>query len=673
MKKTNRPIVPASHVKKEDRLLRKIFILGSPNVGKSVLFNNLTGRYMTVANYPGTTVEVARGRASWSEYAFEIIDTPGVYSFSPITEEESVTRNLLFKEKPFLVLQTVDAKNLQRMLPLTLQLIEASIPVILILNMMDESRALGLQIDSRRLAKELEIPVIEAVSVTGEGMPELRAAIVDVCENKVNPSNKKMHYEGTIGDSIETALNQIASLLQADYTISKRSISLFALKEDPVISRLIQKNEPEPWKKISEIVEYTKSGYPHPLEYEIALHLNREAISISNRTFNRTFGAQGNRIQKWLDYLAIHPLTGFPILLAILYFGLYQFVGVFGAGVVVGFLEETIFETYINPLFIRVFTFLIPWTVLSDLFVGPYGLLTLGFRYAVALILPVVTFYFAVFAVIEDSGYLPRLALLLDRMFKKIGLSGRAVIPMVLGFGCDTMATMVTRTLPTQRERIISTLLLALAVPCSAQLGVILALLSGHPLALGIWALVVSAIFLLVGYLSSQVLPGDRPSFYMELPPLRLPKIEHVVTKTYVRVKWYFKEVLPLFLIASAIIWLGQLTGVFDWIIRMLSGPVRLIGLPKEAASIFLMGFFRRDYGAAGLYDLAHQGMLNGTQILVACVALTLFLPCIAQFLMNMKERGWKTGLVISILILVASFVVAFFLNMVLMKSGISL
>ena len=187
------------------------------------------------------------------------------------------------------------------------------------------------------------------------------------------------------------------------------------------------------------------------------------------------------------------------------------------------------------------------------------------------------------------------------------------------------------------------------------------------------WAGVILFVFLFIGFLTAQILPGERPSFYMELPPLRFPKITNVLTKTYVRVKWYFVEVLPLFIVASALIWLGRLTGLFDFLIRLLAFPIRMIGLPLDAASVFLMGFFRRDYGAAGLYDLARNGLLNGIQILVACVALTLFLPCIAQFIMNVKERGLKTGLAISIVTLFFSFGVAFVLNLVLIKFGVAL
>jgi len=299
--------------------------------------------------------------------------------------------------------------------------------------------------------------------------------------------------------------------------------------------------------------------------------------------------------------------------------------------------------------------------------------ISLGVRYAVALILPIVTTFFIAFAIIEDTGYLPRLALLIDRLFKKIGLTGRAVIPMVLGLGCDTMATMVTRTLPTKRERIIATILLALAVPCSAQLGVILSLLEGNPQGLWIWAGVLSLVFLLIGFLSSKILPGDQPSFYMEIPPLRMPKLSNVFVKTYVRVKWYFSEIFPMFIFASVLIWMGQLTGLFNLFTKALTYPIRWIGLPDKAAVAFLFGFFRRDYGAAGLYDIKKAGLFSGNQLVVACITLTLFLPCIAQFLMNVKERGWKTGVAISIFILFFSFSIGFLVNLVLNSMGVNL
>lgn len=483
--------------------------------------------------------------------------------------------------------------------------------------------------------------------------------------------DEKSNYPANI-DVLEIAIEKIEALLKSDYGISNRSIALLLLQEDNEIISLVQSKDAVSWPAIENITKEVKTQYHEPLPYVITLAYHEESQGIVEEAVKHV-PKEKISFKERLSRMMIHPLTGIPILLLILYYGLYKFVGEFGAGTVVDFIETDIFENHINPWITQIFNSFIPWQILKDLFVGEYGVITLGIRYAVALILPIVTTFFIAFAIIEDTGYLPRLALLIDRLFKKIGLTGRAVIPMVLGLGCDTMATMVTRTLPTKRERIITTLLLALAVPCSAQLGVILALLEGNPRALWVWSGVVSLVFLLVGFLSSMVLPGDAPSFYMEIPPLRMPKLSNVFIKTYTRVKWYFTEIFPMFILASAMIWLGQLTGLFGLLVKALEYPVRWIGLPDRAAVAFLFGFFRRDYGVAGLYDIKKANLFTGNQLVVACVTLTLFLPCIAQFLMNVKERGWKTGLGISIFILLFSFSTGFVINLILTILGINL
>ncbi|MCG2714621.1 MAG: ferrous iron transporter B [Candidatus Omnitrophica bacterium] len=475
-----------------------------------------------------------------------------------------------------------------------------------------------------------------------------------------------------VGDSLEISLERIEGILTGDYGISRRSIGLLLLQEDEEIAALVKFREPENYKLILEIINHTKEHYHEPLSYIISLRRQEEANDILSRALQYQ-PAIGLSFKEKLSRIMINPLTGIPILLVILYYGIYKFVGKFGAGVLVDFIEKNIFEKSVNPWITQMFVSFIPWQWLRELFVGEYGMITLGVRYAVALIFPIVTTFFIAFAIIEDTGYLPRLALLIDRVFKKIGLTGRAVIPMVLGLGCSTMATMVTRTLPTKRERIIATILLALAIPCSAQLGVILSLLHGTSKGLWIWAGVVSSVFLLIGFLSSKILPGDSPSFYMEIPPLRLPKLFNVFIKTYSRVKWYFAEIFPMFILASIIIWIGQLTGVFVILTRVLEYPVRWIGLPDKAAIAFLFGFFRRDYGAGGLYDIKKAGLFSTNQLVIACVTLTLFLPCIAQFLMNVKERGWKTGVAISVFILFFSFFVGFLLNSVFGILGVNL
>jgi ferrous iron transport protein B len=477
----------------------------------------------------------------------------------------------------------------------------------------------------------------------------------------------KIGYE----DPIELYISKIEALLEAEYKISKRALSLLLLQEDKDMLELIQKKEKK-FLGIKTIVDEAKAHYKQPLSYIISKRRQEEASSLAKRVFSYAKRPKTSFLEK-ISSITMNPLTGAPILLFILYYGLYKFVGSFGAGVLVNFLENKVFGDYINPFMINFVNMLVPWQILRDLFVGEYGIITLGARYAVAIILPIVATFFFAFAIIEDTGYLPRLAMLIDRLFKKIGLTGRAVIPLVLGFGCDTMATMVTRTLPTKRERIIATLLLALAIPCSAQMGVILALMEGKPLALVLWLGIIIMVFLIVGFLASKIMPGEMPTFYMEIPPLRLPQFSNIIRKTLSRLKWYFFEILPLFIFASLLIWLGQVTGAFNFLVKILEYPISWIGLPKEASVAFLFGFFRRDYGAAGLYDLKKVGLLSGNQLVVSCITLTLFLPCIAQLLMNIKERGIKMGIAMSIFILFFSFSIGFFVNIGLKFFGINL
>jgi len=645
--------------------LPKILIVGSPNVGKSVLFNRLTNRYVTVSNYPGTTVEVARGRSKVLQGRFEVVDTPGMYSLSAITEEERVAGRLLLSEQAQAVLHVVDAKNIQRMLGLTLQLIEAGLPVILVLNMADEARELGIRIDTKRLGELLNIPVVETVATTGEGIGELAVEIAQVRPAAV----RCVHYSTDLEEAIAT----IAEHLDGDGRISRRTRALLLLQgELDQIEIRQRQRDPQKTEAITQLASSLRRKLPHSVHYHVtwATWQQAERILSAAASFpqHRSVG-----FREKLSRLCMHPVTGIPLLLAVLYFGLYKFVGQFGAGTVVDFLEVNVFQQNVNPWFEKAVDAVVPWQVVRDLFAGEYGIVTLGVRYAVAIVLPIVGTFFIAFSILEDSGYLPRLAMLIDRLFKKIGLNGRAVIPIVLGFGCDTMATIVTRTLETTREKIIASLLLALAIPCSAQLGVILGLLSGRPYALFAWAGFVAIVFLLGGVLAARLLPGKGPSFYMELPPLRLPKLANVAVKTYSRVVWYFKEVLPLFVLASVLIWAGQVTGVFQLMVAALTPVVNLIGLPDEAAVAFLFGFFRRDYGAAGLYDLQKAGAMTGNQLAVAAITLTLFLPCIAQFLILKKERGWKLAVFTSAGILVTAFLVGFIANTLFNGFGLRL
>lgn len=469
----------------------------------------------------------------------------------------------------------------------------------------------------------------------------------------------------TYDEVIENSINEIVKYLKAEYVLSKRSIALLLLQGDTDMMESVETSEGSNFVKISDIVNGVKKHYNKPLNYVVSLNRQKKVQEVTDKYVTKTDKSE-NTITDLLSRITMNPITGIPILLLVLYFGLYKFVGEFGAGTIVDFLEENIFGEYINPWVDNLVTAYIPWHWLQELIARDYGIVTLGIRYAVAIILPIVGTFFIAFSIIEDTGYLPRLALLVDRVFKKIGLNGRAVIPMTLGFGCDTMATMVSRTLETKRERFIATLLLALAIPCSAQLGVIMALLAGQSIAMIVWVVFMALVFLFIGFLTSKIMPGSKPSFYMEVPPLRLPKLSNVLVKTYTRIQWYFVEILPLFIFASVLIWFGNLTGLFDFVINLMKPLVNFVGLPDEAAKAFLFGFFRRDYGAAGLYDLQKAGALSPRQLAVAASTLTLFVPCIAQFSMMLKERGTKAAIGMAVFIFPFAFLAGFVLNWII-------
>jgi len=641
---------------------KRVALVGNPNVGKSVLFNVLTGAYVTVSNYPGTSVEVARGRAVIEGESFEIIDTPGMYSLLPMTEEERVARRILLEEPPERIIHVVDARNLERMLTMTVQLVETGLPVILVINIMDEAERLGISIDIPLLQTRLGIPVVGAAVGKKRGLAEIRDNIARFQSSRDNLPPYSKRLEGDIAE--------ITTLLRGKYSLSPKAVALLLLQRDQEMTDLVRTAEGEGFAAVE--AKIRERAYVRRESFHLDLSLERRKIT--EKLLEGVFHAPDRRkvtVSEKLSRWTVQPWTGIPLLFIVLYYGLYNFVGVFGAGTLVNFLEGTVFEGHFNPWITGVVKHFLPWPVWQELFVGEYGVITLGLRYAVAIILPIVATFFLFFSVLEDSGYFPRLALLVDRLFKKIGLTGRAVIPIVLGFGCDTMATMVTRTLETVRERIIATLLLALAIPCSAQLGVILALLSKAPGALLVWSCCLLLVFLLIGALAARIIPGETPMFYMELPPLRLPQLGNILTKTYTRMQWYFMEILPLFILASVLLWIGKITFFFEKLSSWVAPVMAALGLPRETAVAFIFGFFRRDYGAAGLYDLQTKGLLNPRQLTVAAVTLTLFIPCIAQFLIIKKERGMKVAAAIGLFVTFFAFGSGYLLNRLLLVTRI--
>lgn len=632
----------------------RVILIGNPNVGKSAIFGLLTGRYATVSNYPGTTVEVSYGNMALDGKRFLVVDTPGVNNLIPMSEDERVTRDILLIERPAVVVQVSDTKNLKRTLMLTLQLSEMGIPLVLNLNMEDEARDRGLTVDTRRLEEILGVKTVTTIATQKKGINRLKEAIL----TPMIPLTK-MEYDPLI----EAQIEKISALIP-EANISRRSIALMLLSRDETLRDWLHAHMPEEdVERLERLRDEVESKFSIPISYLINRMRIRMAEEIVSRVLKRS-GQKGGNIASFIGRMSMHPLLGIPILLFVLY-GIYQFVGIFGAGTLVELLEERVFGGYINPWAQKIVMALLPVSLFQELLIGEYGIITMAITYAIGIILPITTTFFIAFAILEDTGYLPRLAIMANRVFNLIGLNGKAVLPMVLGLGCDTMATMTTRILETKREKIITTFLLALAVPCSAQLGVILGMLapiSGKATVIWLGTLLMSILF--VGFLASKVIPGGKTEFLLEIPPIRLPYAMNVIVKTLGRVEWYLKEAVPLFIVGTLVLFVLDKLGFLLYLERLASPVVvGFLDLPTKATEAFILGFLRRDYGAAGLFALSEGGMLTPLQVVVSLVTMTLFVPCLANFLMIIKERGLKTALIMAGIIFPLAFLVGGTLN----------
>lgn len=642
---------------------RTVVLIGQPNVGKSLLFTHLTSHYVTISNFPGTTVEVFKGSVILDGSECEFLDTPGINGLNADSEDEKVTLEILSNGKPDLIVQVADAKNLRRTLLLTAQLVKFRIPLILVLNMMDESRRKGISIDTKRLQKKLGIPVIETVATTGEGLDDLKNRLQEGMVCPFIPADARVWtseilnqvYRTDPGHSgVRFSLTSFfvaASVIGILIHISNYAGTWLGMQSPGSMLESYLSNLGSPELLTSGLVVTFAYLLPVLLPLLLALKLDQG--------FRDRFGVWSRR-----------PLRGSLILVTTISLT-FQLVGVLGAQIFVEILESGLFETYITPGLQSI----LPAGFFYDLLVGQYGLISMGLAYGVAIVLPVISTFFIAFSVLEDSGYLPRLSILADRILRAMGLHGKAFLPMVLGLGCVTMATMTTRILNSKKERMIATFLLALAVPCSAQLGVILGItagLSGTAVVIIFGTVLVQLV--IAGFILAKILPGKRSNFVMELPPIRCPVWINVFKKTYWRVVWFLKEALPLFLLGTFVLFLLDKLRLLDKI-TAISEPLisNVLGLPRQAAAIFLMGFLRRDYGAAGLFDLTQKGVLEPVQVTVALVVITLFVPCIANSFVMIKEQGIKIALIMIGSILIYAFIVGGILNLVIRSLQIAI
>ncbi len=602
-----------------DTVRPKIVLAGNPNVGKSLIFNALSGMSVEVSNYPGTTVEVVKG--SFGDH--DVYDTPGIYGVSSFNDEERVARDIILEAD--VVLDVVDATHLERDLFLTQHLIDLGKKIVVILNFMDEVKKHNIVINIDTLSRFLGVEVIPVVAVERLGF------------GRIAPAIERAH-EGTQREELHARLHEMLQM------VGSQAEALLILEGDSFIA--------------------DRHGLaPMGFREEVYIKRRNRVNYIINQVLQHRDAPPrfGDRFGRW----ALRPSSGIPILIVALYLA-YLFVGKIVAQDVVGYTENVIgkgvWEPWIRGLTSHVLS---PDSWWYQLLVGEFGVITMTTTYLMFLLLPLVVAFYVALSFMEDSGYLPRLATMVDRALGVLGLNGRAVIPLILGFGCVTSATITTRLLNSEREKTIATAILQFAIPCSAQIAVIAALLAGAgftPMLLYIG--VILSVLVGLGTVLNRVLPGESVPLLLDLPPMRLPRARNVAQKTSVRTYHFMKEASGWFFVGALAVGIAQITGALQtiegWLVPL---TTHWLQLPPEASTAFIMGVVRRDFGAAGLYHMS----LTPLQVTVALIVITLFVPCIASLMVMIKERGMKEGLIIWIGTWIVAFTVGGVVSQIVM------
>ena len=589
---------------------QKVVLVGNPNVGKSLIFNELSGMNVDVSNYPGTTVELTKGVYG----VYTVYDTPGIYGVSSFNDEESVARDVILEAD--IVLNVVDATHLERDIFLTQQLIDMGKKVVVILNFMDEVKKHSIEIDIGKLSRFLGVEVIPVVAVDRVGFENIPRAVEEA-------------REGIQRDELHSVLHEMLKM------VGSQAEALLVLEGDPVIAER-HGVQPGTGRDGIYIGRRTRVNYI----------VDQVLKDISTRVrFSELLG-------RWM----LRPLSGIPILVVVLYLA-YVFIGKIVAQDIVNFTEKEFGKNVWEPWVRTLITGIIPtssWW--NEILVGEFGVITMTTTYLLFLLLPLVTAFYIALSLMEDSGYLPRLATMVDRILGYLGLNGRAVIPLILGFGCVTSATITTRLLGSEREKTIATAILQFAIPCSAQLAVIAALLAGAGFApMILYMAVIFSVLIAIGTTLNRTLQGESAPLLLDLPPMRLPRLKNVGRKTAFKTYHFMKEASTWFFVGALAVGIAQSTGVLQYLQQLLVPlTTHWLQLPPEASTAFIMGVVRRDFGAAGLYHMP----LSPMQITVALIVITLFVPCIASLMVMMKERGAKEGFIIWIGTWVAAFAV---------------
>ena len=622
-----------------------IAFVGNPSVGKSAFFSRVTGVGVMVSNYPGTTVEMTRGTVKVGQKKIDIVDLPGIYSLGTSTEDERVSKEYLLREYPDVIVNVVDATRLERNLYLTLQILELGVPVVIALNQLDAAREMGIDIDAPKLSQLLGVPVVPTVATKGIGLDE-------VLKEAVNPS---LSSEGRIRVHYDNHINKAINDLDVDFPDTASVIKLRALENDADFVRMCCRPHEADLllSKASKMASEIEDVHDMAISDTMARDLYGEAGQIADSVLSIV--EKDTSLKHRIDDMLTSEYVGVVGLAVAL---LLTFLLVFRVG---GFLEEGIvhlFETYlIAPVEAELVT---SNPIVRNVII--YSLLGIEAGFAIAI--PYIGIFYIILSVFEDSGYLTRAAFLLDNLTHRMGLHGRAVIPLVLGLGCNVPAIMATRALNTLRERRIASVLISL-IPCSARTVIILGLVGtfvGYWAAVSIYVLEIFIIFI-TGWILGRGLPGERTGFIMEMGPLRHPDVVSTLKKTWLRIREFVYIAFPLLIVGSALLGGLDSLGILDIFENAVSPvSVGLLGLPAFAATALVFGILRKEMALEILAVLAGTAnfamVLTPLQMYVFAVITTIYIPCVATIAILKHELGTRDTVMISTFTILLAFTV---------------
>lgn len=605
-------------------------LIGGMNVGKTTLFSWITGGGQQEETEKSCSFCYNVARIKGSENT--IYDIPGISGFIIQNEEDKLAVNLLLNKEINTIIEVLDAKNIRRGLALAFQMAEFNIPMVFCLNMVDEAQSRGIIIDARKLESIMMVPVNETVANEKQGIDKLLASL-----GKAGAPRRLVDFP----PDIENAIREICAVIP-DSKIPGRALALYLLCKNNHIEDYIRKQYGETsLEKLRSVINGLQKKYRKPLDRIVSEKYFFQADHVARKVLKH-FETEIKPPQKALSRYTTRLFPGALIALAVVVV-MYLFVGVFGASFLVSLLEGKLFGKIINPAVVSLLSPLNSKLV-TDFFCGEFGFISTGLSLAFGVVFPVLLTFYIFLGFMEDSGYLPRLSVLLDKGFRKIGLNGKGVLPLIMGFSCITMALLTTRMLDTKKERIISALILMLGMPCAPLLSVMFIIFAKlHWSAIFFVFGVIILQVLLAGFIANKIVPGKRSDFIMEVPVLRVPHLLPILKRAMMRIKSFMTEAVPVFLIVTVIMFVFDKIGGLN-MLRALLTPVihQIFGLPGESVEVLIMTLVRREAGAALLDRFFDGGIFSGTQAVVMLIIMTLNIPCVNAAIVLFKERGVK-------------------------------